>query len=167
MILLRLLIATIALAVAGVANAAPASPESVARLLEVTRVRQQLEVMRTQSLPRMLDAVRQSLAGRPDGEVVEKAFDRMQPRFLAIMNEALDWDTMRPQYVAMYVDTFSQEEVDGLIAFYQSPLGTALLDKMPLLIQRSMQLAQQRMLPLLQKIEEMAKEEATTSGGKP
>ncbi|HZV94205.1 MAG TPA: hypothetical protein VFF72_13375 [Caldimonas sp.] len=58
MILLRLLIATIALAVAGVANAAPASPESVARLLEVTRVRQQLEVMRTQSLPRMLDAVR-------------------------------------------------------------------------------------------------------------
>jgi len=69
-----------------------------------------------------------------------------------MMHEQLNWKTLQPQYVKLYTKTFSQQEIDGLIAFYSSPAGQAYLAKMPLLMQHSMQLMQAQMQDMMPKI---------------
>ena len=52
----------------------------------------------------------------------------------------------------LYAETFTQEEVDGLLAFYRSPAGVALLEKMPQVTQKSAAITQQRIAPLVEKL---------------
>jgi hypothetical protein len=55
---------------------------------------------------------------------------------------------------------FSQEEIDGLIAFYQTPAGQSLVSKQPELTNRTMAILQQRMAPVMQRIQKMSEETA-------
>jgi hypothetical protein len=51
---------------------------------------------------------------------------------------------------------FSQEEIDGLIAFYQTPAGQSLVSKQPELAKRTMTILQQCMAPVMQRIQKMS-----------
>jgi uncharacterized protein len=59
---------------------------------------------------------------------------------------------------------FTLEEVRGLIAFYKTPAGQGFLDKQPLLMQKTMAMAQRRMMDLTPKIQEMIKQESQPTG---
>ena len=72
---------------------------------------------------------------------------------------------MRPMFVQIYQESYTQEEVDGLVAFYQSPIGVAYIEKMPIVMQKSMTLVQTRMGPMMEKMQaalKQAMEEAKT-----
>ena len=45
----------------------------------------------------------------------------------------------------VYTDTYTEEEIDGILAFYKSPVGKAFLQKMPEVMQRSMPVMMQMM----------------------
>jgi hypothetical protein len=51
-----------------------------------------------------------------------------------------------------------QTEVDGLIAFYKTAAGQALIDKMPVVMQNTMTEMQQMMQPMMQRIQRMHQE---------
>jgi hypothetical protein len=69
----------------------------------------------------------------------------IQDRIQAVVARMLSWDKIKPQYVALYAETFTEEEIDGMLAFYKSPAGRAMLEKMPVLMQRSMAITQRMM----------------------
>ncbi len=46
-----------------------------------------------------------------------------------IFKEKMSWARMKPLYTKVYQDAFTQEEIDGLIAFYRSPAGAAFVEK--------------------------------------
>ena len=79
---------------------------------------------------------------------------------LAMLFLKFGWAKLKPSFAAIYADTFTQEEVDGLIAFYDGPIGQSLIAKTPELTLRSLQMMQQRMGPVLQRVEQIAREEA-------
>ncbi|RYD75034.1 MAG: DUF2059 domain-containing protein, partial [Verrucomicrobiaceae bacterium] len=60
-----------------------------------------------------------------------------------------------------YQKSFTQEELDGIIAFYKTPAGVALVKKMPVVMQQTMIAMQQLMGPLMKRVETSIKE--TTS----
>jgi uncharacterized protein len=153
-----LLIATLA---AGVVRAAPASPESVERLMQAMQVQAQVETTtNAQVLPAMQAAVRQILATQlKSDEAAARMFNAVRPRVDAVLLEQLSWARLKPGFAQIYAETFSEEEVKGLIAFYEGPVGSALISKTPQLLQRSAQLLQQRMGPLLQQVTLVTKEE--------
>jgi uncharacterized protein len=64
----------------------------------------------------------------------------------------LNWSTLKPHYVRIYQEAFEQEEIDGLIAFYSSPAGQAFIGKMPVVMQKSITLAQNQMQNLMPKM---------------
>jgi hypothetical protein len=150
----------VVLAALAVGARAAASPESVDRLMQVMKVQSQLEMIQGQTLPAMQNAMKASLAGQLRGEEAQRLFDAVMPRINAILRDELSWAKLRPDFAAIYGETFTQQEVDGLIAFYQGPIGAALVAKTPQLTQRSMQMMQQRMAPVMQKVMQVAKEEA-------
>jgi hypothetical protein len=51
---------------------------------------------------------------------------------------------------------FSQEEIDGLIAFYRTPVGQSLVSKQPELMKRTMTIMQQCLAPMMQRIQKMS-----------
>jgi uncharacterized protein len=150
---------TIATLFAGAARAAPASPESVDRLLQAMQVQAQLEALYAQVLPAMLVSMRQTLATQMKPEEAARMSDAIQPRVNALVLEQLSWARLKPGFAQIYAETFSQQEIDGLIAFYQGPIGSALIRNTPQLMQRSMQMVQQRMGPMLQQVMQVTKEE--------
>lgn len=133
-------------------RAAPASAESVDTLLAVTKTQALLESMYGQIEAMM----RQSIANASQGQSVSaeqrRALDTVPSKFVATMRTEMGWTKMRPIYVQIYQDTFTQEEIDGLIAFYRSPAGEAFVAKMPLVMQKSMQVAQAQMGPIMEKM---------------
>ena len=74
------------------------------------------------------------------------------------MREEMTWDKLRPLYVQIYQESFTQEEIDGLIAFYESPAGVAFVEKMPFVMQKSMSIMQSRMAPMMEKMKAAIKE---------
>jgi len=82
----------------------------------------------------------------------------VQNKVLDLVKARMSWDTMRPQYVKVYDEIFSDEEINGIFAFYQSPAGRAMLDKMPLLLSKVMALAQTQMTDLMPEILRITKE---------
>ncbi len=77
---------------------------------------------------------------------------------MTAMKEVLDWNKLEPMYVRVYQKSFTQEEVDGLIAFYRTPAGQALINKMPVVMQNMMTEVQQMMHPMMQAMKRMQQE---------
>jgi uncharacterized protein len=147
-------------------GARAASPESVERLLQVMKVQMQIETVYAQAMPVMQNAMRQAISAQGGSAEAQRVFDIVTPRVNAIVAEELGWAKLKPDFVAIYAETLTQEEVDGLIVFYEGPIGSALIDKTPQLTQRSMQLMQQRMGPLMQHVMQVTREEAEKELGR-
>jgi hypothetical protein len=77
----------------------------------------------------------------PAGE--REAADEMQQKIMALVSDRLQWDKVKPAFVKLYSDTYTEEEIGAIVEFYRSPAGKAMLEKMPQLMQRSMAVGQQ------------------------
>jgi hypothetical protein len=99
--------------------------------------------------------------GRPLSAEEQATLDQQQAKMSAIMKEELSWDKVKDQYVQAYREMFTQEEIDGLIAFYQTPAGQSLVNKQPELAKRTMTILQQRMAPVMQRIQKMSEAAAS------
>ena len=64
--------------------------------------------------------------------------------FREFMFEQMDWKVLRPEFLALYVQTFSESELREVTAFYRTPLGQKLLAKSPELMARAMELSNRR-----------------------
>jgi hypothetical protein len=70
----------------------------------------------------------------------------------------MDCDSMKKETAAIYAELFSEDELKGLIEFYNSDLGKKFSEKQPDLMRRSMELSMGRMqnaMPqIMQKIQQ-------------
>ena len=85
-----------------------------------------------------------------------------QAKANAALDQAIGWNKLKPDMIKLYTSTFSESELKDLVAFYQSPLGKKVLEKMPAVTQQSAQLTQQSLepaVPVVNKLlEDMTKE---------
>jgi hypothetical protein len=89
---------------------------------------------------------------------VRPAVDEMQKKLAALLADRMSWDKFKPAFIRIYDETFTEEELNGIVAFSRSPAGKAMLDKMPLLMQRSMAVGQELMGDLAPEIMRMTEE---------
>ena len=52
---------------------------------------------------------------------------------------------MQPGIIDLYAKTFTEQELDAIVAFYKTPAGAALIDKIPQIDNQIQQLAQSRL----------------------
>ena len=103
----------------------------------------------------MKNAMQQAMKGRTVTPKQQAVLDSIQAKTIVLVKEELDWESFEPLYIRLYRDHFTQQEIDGMIAFYQSPTGQALITKMPAIMQESVAEAQKRMTVLLPKLEKI------------
>lgn len=69
----------------------------------------------------------------------------LQKELVALMIDAVSPQRHKQEYIRLYDEVFTTEEVQGMLAFYKSPIGEAMLKKTPIVMGRSTILAQQLM----------------------
>ena len=106
----------------------------------------------------------------PMSEQGQQIIDDMRQQLTAVVKEALTWNDLEPLFIEVYKRSLTQSEVDGMIRFYESEAGKAVVRKMPLIVQNTTQLMQERMkaiLPKMMQIERdaIAKAKAASQSG--
>jgi hypothetical protein len=110
----------------------------------------------------MRNSMNQALQGQASNPEAKEFAEHFQKKMMDNIKTELSWEKLKDLYVQVYAETFTQEEIDGLLAFYQSPAGKAFVSKMPLAMQKTMTLMQGRIQPMMQNLQksiEDAKEE--------
>jgi hypothetical protein len=134
---------------------APPTDASIKQLLEVAQSRKLADSVMLEMENLMQQTISQTTKGQTIPAKVQKDIDRRRDEFVAIMKELLDWKKLEPIYVRIYQKTFTQQEVDGMIAFYKTPAGQAVITKMPGAMQITIDEIQGLMGPAMQKLQQM------------
>lgn len=139
-----------------VAMATQPSDDSVRELMEVTDARELMEGAMAQADQMMRASMEQTMQGKEISTEDRKVLDDMRAQMVAVLEEELGWAALEPMFIDVYQRSFSQSEVDAMLEFYNSDAGKAVVAKMPLVMQNTMGVMQQRMMsmaPRLQQIE--------------
>lgn len=91
-------------------------------------------------------------------EAMKPAIQEYSRDMTALITTQLRAETFMPEVAQIYVDVFTHEELEAVLAFYRSPVGQKMLAKMPELMQRSMTVGQEQMTELMPEIETAAGE---------
>lgn len=144
------------------ANAQETSRRAMAEdLLNLMNMRENIEksfAMIKQMIPAQMEKMKQATGQTNMPANVSGQTDKM----MEMMAQELSWDKMKEDYITLYADTFTEEELKGIIAFYKSPAGQAFIKKQPELTKRSMEMSQKFMLQVMPKIQAMCKEPKET-----
>ncbi|MFZ6655063.1 DUF2059 domain-containing protein [Undibacterium sp. TJN19] len=152
----KLLIA--AMLVCGSAHAEKPSEASLKEMLTLTNTQQVLKSVEAQMDGLMKNMMQKAMKDQPLNEQQQKIMDKFRNKVIAIHKQEMTWEKLEPTFIEIYGNSLSQEDVDGIIAFYKSPAGKSYVSKMPVLIQQSMSSMQKMTAPMMEKIAEAAKE---------
>lgn len=131
------------------------------QLLEVMHAQQMLDAVMQQMDATMKNVMQQVTQGQPAPPEVQRTFDKTRDEVVAAFKEEFTWEKLQPVYMRIYQKSFTQEEVNGMTAFYKTPIGQALIAKMPAVMQNSMNETTQMLGPVMQRIQRMQQEMVT------
>lgn len=95
--------------------------------------------------------------GMPDTVINDQTNEYMK-KVMDFTAKEVGWEAMKEDYIALYAESFSKEELEGAIVFYSSDIGQAFIKKQPELMQKSMQISQKKMMAVMPKLQQMMKE---------
>ena len=145
------------LAVLGTLAFGQTKDQKIEKLLISMNIDKQVDTIFTQ-----IKAMTASQLPADATEEQKKKFTEMQGKILDLVQSRMSWEKMRPQYVKLYSDTFTDQEIDGISAFYESPSGKAFLAKTPELMSKAMAMSQSILREIMPQIQQMAKDALTT-----
>jgi uncharacterized protein len=158
---MKFLLAIIVALAAGVlpVQAARPSEESLNEMIRVMEVQKTIDLMLAQVQRNMKSGMEQSLqaalkGAQPTAQQRE-AEAKFQQKANDILKEELSFAKLKQVYLQAYGDTFTQDEVDKIIAFYGSPAGKALVEKIPVAMEKANTILQGRMGPMMQKLQKL------------
>jgi hypothetical protein len=148
---------------------APATTTAAPDAAKLAKAEQLFTVMRldqtyAQMTNQLMASIRSSEAQMMPQDTQTSAQKTEQSAFEAklmtvVMGE-LSWQKLEPDFAKLYADAYTTEQLDGLIAFYGSPLGQTVLGKTPDLLRQSSLISQQHLAVILPQIQKMVQDEA-------
>ena len=138
--------------------AQPTPSTKTAKIEEIFRLTKTDE-MQKQMMSQMGVMMKQQLPSEMTSEqktgVVDSSLTLMN-----FMSKKLSWDAMKPDYIHLYDETYTEDEISGILLFYQSAPGQAMLAKSQTLMANTMTLMQKRMAEIKPEIEEIIRKSA-------
>lgn len=129
--------------------ATPASDSSVRQLLAAMHARKLTHRLKSQYRSIMTAAMQRELKGIKVTPKQEKIIKNMTNAVSNTLQEEVSWKKLEPMYLREYKKTFSEKEVEGMLAFFKTPAGQAYANKVPLLTHNIMLDYEKNMGPVL------------------
>src|SRR3954453_23559250 len=98
----------------------PPTEASIKQLLEVSQAHKMIDTIMGQMDSMMNQMMQQVTQGQPVSPAVQKQIDGGRSDAVSMMKEMLDWSKLEPMYVRVYQKSFTQQEVNDLIAMYET-----------------------------------------------
>lgn len=139
-----------------VAQNVPPTEDSVRHLLDLMQTRRTLD----ESMSTMDDYMQKAMgqARQTQGQTLnarqQQIVDQFRTDMVSAIRDELAWSNIEPGIVSVYVKTFSQKEINDMVAFYSSPSGQSIANKLPLVSRQMGADVRERMLPLIQKMQQ-------------
>lgn len=133
---------------------------AVEAMLHLTEIDKLIDPMMNQVQAMIQQQVDQMNLADDAKPVVKKYNDKI----IALMKKELAWDKMKTDLIDIYINVYTEEEINAIVAFYKTPVGRKMLEKMPELLQQTMAVTQsqvQRIIPDLQAISQEMENELT------
>jgi hypothetical protein len=95
-------------------------------------------------------------------EAKKPMFNKYMTKMADIITDTMNWDNIKSEMIDLYVNNFSENEIDDMLTFYKSPTGKKFVEKMPDIMKSSMEIGQKQsqiMIPKLNKLFEQMKTE--------
>lgn len=135
------------------AAADEAKKAKIEELLTVMKADKLTDQMFDQMKTMMTSQVR--AAATPD---TRKTVEELSTKIVQMIQDRMSWSKLKPEYIRIYDETFTDEEISGMLAFYRTPVGQAMLEKMPAVMQKSMEMGRKVMTDLLPEIQRLTTE---------
>ena len=93
-------------------------------------------------------------------EAKKPIFNKYMSKMVEIITETMNWDKIKSDMTDLYISNFSENEIHDMLTFYRSPTGKKFIDKMPVIMKRSMEIGQKQsqiMIPKLNALLEQMK----------
>jgi hypothetical protein len=142
------------------AVAAPPSDASIEELLTLTRSESMVDGLNANIEQMMRAAMAETAQRERLSPTQQRMLEQFPARLAAILREESNWSAIKPDLVAIYREVYTQDELDAQLAFYRSPGGQAMIDKMPQVLQQSMAMGERQMRRLMPRLQAALKEAA-------
>ena len=140
------------------ARGGPPSDESILKMMNSLQLQTTLDQTVAQLDAGMKTGLKQLVEGKELSPLQTAQLGQLQTRMTATIREELAFNKVKDIYLQVYRETFTQEEVNGINAFYATPAGKAMIEKLPRATVKAGPLLQARMGPVAQKIRAMQME---------
>jgi hypothetical protein len=106
--------------------------------------------------PMMDEAMGPELLNSSRGAEISAELTTFEDRLFALLKQRLDFAKLKPQFVKIYDETLTKEELEGVVTFYKSPAGQAVLRKMPQITAKSVDLSTKLMRESMADVQDMS-----------
>ena len=148
----------VAALVASVAHAAPPTIESVDSLLVAAKLGASIDSMAKNVDRNIRHAAEQGIAPAKLTPADEKILSDLRTQLQGLIKQELSWDKIKDIFEKAYAETYTQDEINGLTAFYNSPLGQVFAEKQAEITVKTGGLLQRRMMGVMVKVQGSARE---------
>ena len=133
-----------------------ASPARADEASKSAKAEELLRLTQGDAMMKMVEPMMKGMQAQGDKDIPAEQrakVGEMQEKIMALV--AVSLSKAKPALVKAYTDTYTEEEIDDILAFYKSPAGKAFLQKTPEFMQRSMPVTMQMMGDLLPQMKTM------------
>ena len=111
------------------------------------------EMLRITKIDRIQEQVMEQLKGAFSGMFdqpgvpaeVKASRKELDDEVWTIIKKRVSFEKMKADYIRVYSETLSEPEIDSILAFYKTTGGQALLEKLPILTKKGMEIGQAQM----------------------
>ncbi|HEY4381050.1 MAG TPA: DUF2059 domain-containing protein [Acidobacteriaceae bacterium] len=147
------LLLTLSLPVAARADEAShrAKAQEMIVLLHTDRMVKQVSA----NFMKQLSTAGEKLIGPNATDAKKTELAEFEKKFAAMIDAQVGWDILQPTLTDYYTKAFTEEELDVIVAFYKTPAGAALVERMPAVNTQATQLLQSKMAAVQPQMKQM------------
>lgn len=124
------------------------------RYLEVTQVPARLDSFMVRVREKQLAAVGKWYVPTDTREPAKVYVGKASKLF----TDELSWSRLKDEFIRAYVSVYTEQDLLGLVEFYESPLGQKYLAKRPQLVSNGLEITERHLKTLLPKLEMLSEE---------
>ncbi len=95
---------------------------------------------------------------RPMSPDDQKILNAWELKVSALLQSTLSWKKLEPAYIDLYASTYSEEDIDGMLAFYKTPAGQHMVEKTSGLLTASQAIVMTRFKEVQPQMEALTKD---------
>ncbi|MBU2885152.1 DUF2059 domain-containing protein [Gilvimarinus agarilyticus] len=128
--------------------------ESVEELLRASNADALVDNIYVQ-FDQMLSGMKAQMGIKPSEEEI---FDKHMQKIVDLMREEMSWAKLKEPMIDIYLEHYTEQEVQDMLAFYSSETGQSMVAKMPAVMNDSVQLSQGMMQSFMPKIQQLGQD---------